>query len=102
MNDKIKRLSPYILTPHPLNEIIYGSNEDISSLIESIKNSCPQWRDKSSPQETRLESSFALQLLLPTEWQELIAEKAASLEMDATAWITYLIRTNLFSAVSSE
>jgi ParB family chromosome partitioning protein len=39
MNDKIKRLSPYILTSHPLNEIIYGSNEDISSLIRSIENS---------------------------------------------------------------
>jgi ParB-like nuclease domain len=71
------------------NQSIYCNKFGILNLIyqsgEERGRNCPQWNDKSSPQETRLESSFALQLLLPTEWQKLITEKAYSSVADLPA-----------------
>jgi ParB family chromosome partitioning protein len=39
MNPTITQLSPNILTPHPLNTSIYGEDEDVSSLMELIRES---------------------------------------------------------------
>lgn len=35
----LRQVSPHILTPHPLNASIYGEDEDVSSLVELIRES---------------------------------------------------------------
>ncbi len=35
----LQQVSPHILTPHPLNASIYGENEDVSPLVELIRES---------------------------------------------------------------
>ncbi|NJL78286.1 MAG: hypothetical protein HC917_04505 [Richelia sp. SM2_1_7] len=38
---------------------------------------------------------FAIQLLLPVEWQERLEESAAFIDMDAATWIVNLVGRNL-------
>lgn len=86
------------------NQSIYCNKFGILNLIDKSADDhaqeCPEWKDPSSPLESK--PTFVLKLLLPIEWQKELEEKAASLGNDPAVWVTNLISASLFPASNFE
>jgi ParB-like nuclease domain len=72
----------------------------ILNLIDKSGNDrgreCQEWRNRYSPTAPLKKPSFALQILLPLEWQDQLEQVTASLNTDVATWVTKLIGTTLF------
>lgn len=73
----------------------YGLLSTIEKSGRERGQDCPQWRDRYSLPEQLKNPCFAIQLLLPVEWQERLEESAAFIDMDAATWIVNLVGRNL-------
>lgn len=73
----------------------YGLLSTIEKSGRERGQDCPQWRDRYSPPEQLKNPCFAIQLLLPVEWQERLEQSAAFIDMDAATWIVNLVGRNL-------
>jgi hypothetical protein len=82
------------------NQSIYCNKSGVINLINKSGDErgreCADWRYRYSPAEPLKNPTFALQLLLPLEWQDKLEETAALLDTDAVTWVKNLIGANLF------